>query len=75
MIKSPLDNIKDKDLRETIDRIQEEAVGKVLELGAAPVAATPLLEDNEWGIYSGVLYHRVGETIYAFTPSSTITIT
>lgn len=75
MIKRPLDNIKDIDIRETLQHLQEETTGRVLTLSAAPTAAIPLLDDNDWGINSDVLYHRVGAKIYAFTPSSTITIT
>ena len=73
--KRPLDGVKDSETREQIKEIQEEATGKVLELSAAPTASVPLIQDGERGVYSGVLYSRVSNTIYVFTPSSTISVT
>jgi len=74
MIKKALDLIKDNEVKEAINHLQENAQGNPLDLGAAPTATTPLLEDGEEGIYSDVLYKRQGGTILVFTPSSTITI-
>lgn len=75
MITKPIDDIKDTILREHFNFLQENGQGLVLELEAAPTDTDPLLEDNESGLYSDVLYVRKSSTIYVFTPGSTITIT
>lgn len=75
MIKKPLDDVKEINLREHLQFIQEEAAGNALELSAAPTATEPLLEDGEAGVYGGLIYSRIGDTIYVVTPSSTISVT
>ena len=75
MIKKPLDDVKEINLREHLKHLQEESKGRDLELSAAPTADDPLLEDGEAGVYGGIIYSRIGDTIYVVTPSSTITIT
>lgn len=61
--------------KEHVEFLQIETQPIPLALEAVPTAAVPLLDDNEEGVYGGVLYKRVGATIYVITPSSTITIT
>jgi hypothetical protein len=75
MIPSKIDAIQDEVTRKAIEDVHSGAQGVSLELDAAPTATAPVLQDNERGIYSGALYERKGNTIYVFTPSSTITIT
>ncbi len=75
MLKRPLDDLKDSNIREHIRELQEHDMQKVTELDAAPTADAPLLEADEWGNYDNKLYHRVGENIYEFTPSDVISIT
>lgn len=74
MITKPIDDIKDLVIREHFRFLQENGTGLILELSAVPTAAEPLIEDNESGLYSNVLYVRKSGTIYVFTPGSTITI-
>jgi hypothetical protein len=68
-----LDNTVDE-IRNALDFIQENALGKAIELSAVPTATEPLLQDGEWGVYAGLIYYRVSMTIYVITPSSTITV-
>uniref|UniRef100_A0A6M3J512 Uncharacterized protein n=1 Tax=viral metagenome TaxID=1070528 RepID=A0A6M3J512_9ZZZZ len=68
-------DIEDFVVREHVEFLQENAQGTVLELGAVPTATVPLLEDGEWGVYSGSLYIRKSSTIYVFVADSTITVT
>jgi len=68
-----LENIIDE-IRNALEFIQENALGKGIELSAVPTATSPLLQDGEWGVYAGLIYFRVGMTIYVNTPSSTITV-
>lgn len=75
MINRPTDRIQDEDVRLAIDYILQEGLGNAIELAAVPTATEPLLQANEWGYYSGVLYFRMGQTIFVITPSSTITVT
>lgn len=74
MIPTKVDAIQDEVTRKALENVHEGAQGVSLELDAAPTATSPILQDNERGIYSGALYERKGKTIYVFTPSSTITI-
>ncbi|MEN6414373.1 MAG: hypothetical protein ABFC84_16670 [Veillonellales bacterium] len=67
--------VKDDETKNVLNHIFQEAQGKVLTLSAAPTATAPLLKDYEWGVYSNVLYQRVGSTILVFTPGSTVAIT
>lgn len=73
-LKKPTDDIKDITLRDHIEHLQQEALGNILELAAAPTAPAPLLTDNEIGIYNNSLYVRQGNIIYVFTSDSQITI-
>jgi hypothetical protein len=75
MVKKPTLDIENTVVREHIESLQGESYQNVLELSAAPTATAPLLEDNQWGVYSNVLYQRVSNTILVFTPGSTITVT
>jgi len=75
MIEKPTNLIKDTEIKGVLDHIFQEAQGKILTLSAAPTADAPLLQDYEWGVYSGVLYQRVGNSIYSFTPTATVTVT
>jgi hypothetical protein len=75
MLRKPLNDIKDNILREHFNFLQQESQGKIIELGAAPTAGAPLLQDYEWGVYSNVLYQRVGNSIYSYTPTAVITVT
>ena len=75
MIKKPTLDIQDEVVREHVESLQAESQGTVLELDAAPLAATPLIQDTEWGIYSNSLYIRQGMTIYVFASDSQITAT
>ena len=67
--------IKDEETRQMADFILGQGLGNAIELEAVPTATAPLLEDNEWGTYSSIVYFRVSNTIYVITPSSTIPIT
>lgn len=73
--KRPTDAIKDVEIRQQIEDIQEDATGRVIELSAAPTATVPLLQDGERGTYGGILYSRVANNVFAFTPSSTTVVT
>lgn len=75
MLNKPTNDIKDDSVKKHIDFLNQESQGKIIELTSTPSAANPLIEANEWGVYSNVLYHRVGDTILVFTPGSTITVT
>jgi hypothetical protein len=75
MIPKPLDKIADVELRDVLTHIQEESLGRALELSAAPSASAPLLQDNEVGKYNNKYYRRIGSQIFEVTPSSVINIT
>ncbi len=75
MIPKPTGLIKDTEVKDHLEFIQDKAQGTILSLDAAPTATVPLLAANEAGVYSSVLYWRVADTILVFTPSSTITVT
>ena len=74
-VKKPTLDIEDRVTREHVESLQENSQGTIISLDAAPTASAPLIEDQEWGVYSNVLYQRVGDTILVFTPGSTITVT
>ena len=65
--------IKDEDTRQAINFILEEGMGNPIILESEPAAGVPLLNANEWGVYSGKVYIRKAQIIYV-VPSSTITI-
>ena len=73
--KRPTGDIKDELIRLHVEAIQEEGFGNVIALTAVPTATVPLLEDNQWGEYNNILYQRIRDTIFVFTPGSTITVT
>ena len=75
MIKKPTDRIKDIDTREHLDFIYQEGLGNAIELDAAPTATTPLLSDNEVGVYLDKIYVRKSNKIYRLDPDLAITIT
>ena len=75
MLKKNLELIKDNETRLAVEFLQENAIGKAIELSAVPTAAAPLLKDNEIGYYSNIVYFRIENKIYVITPSSVITIT
>ena len=75
MIIKPADDIQDGILREHVRFLQENVQGNILSLSSAPTATEPLLQDNESGVYSNILYVRKVNKIYVFNPTSTITIT
>jgi hypothetical protein len=75
MLNKPTNDIKDESVKNHIEFLNQEAQGKIIELSDTPTSTVPLLEAGEWGVYSNVLYHRVGNTILVFTPGSTITVT
>ena len=74
MIKRNTELIQDKETREAFEFMQENALGTAITLSAVPTADVPLIQANEWGVYAGVLYFRVENTIYVVTPSSTIAV-
>jgi len=71
MIKKPLDNITDENIREALNHIQEEVQGKASDIDAVP--ALDDLEEGEERMYGNSLYKRVGTTIYVFASDSQIT--
>ena len=71
MIKKPLDNILDINIREHLQHLQEETQGKASDIDATP--ALDDLEDGEERIYNNSLYKRVGSKIYVFASDSQIT--
>lgn len=73
--KRPTLDIEDVVVREHIEALQENSQLVLVGIDAAPTAGTPLLEDQQWGIYSGSLYIRDGNTISVFTADSSITVT
>lgn len=75
MIPKPLDKIQDVELRDVLQHIQEESLGRALELSAVPTSANPLLQDNEVGKYNNKYYRRIGTQIFEMTPSAVINIT
>ena len=75
MEEKAVDFVKDKETQDLFRHIFDKSMGTVIELDAVPTATAPLLEPNQWGFYSGVLYHRSENIIYVITPSSTITVT
>lgn len=75
MLKRNTELIKDDETRLALNFIQEEALGKAIELSAVPTATIPLLEDDTIGVFADVIYIRKGMKIYVITPSSVITIT
>lgn len=75
MLKRNTELIKDEEIRLAIKFIQEEALGKIIELSAVPVPTVPLLEDDTIGRYLNIIYIRKGMKVYVVTPSSVITIT
>ena len=75
MLKRNTHTIKDEETRLAVEFILTEGLGNAISLSAAPVAATPLLDDNEIGIYSDKIYVRKGAKIYRIDPAATITIT
>lgn len=74
MVKRPTGDIDDQKVRFHVESLQEESMQNPLSLSAAPTADAPLIQANEWGVSGGKLYVRQGNTIYEFTPSSTITV-
>ncbi len=75
MLKRNIESIKDDETREAIKFIQEEALGKIIELSAIPTATEPLLEADTTGRYLDKIYVRKGMKIYRIDPASIITIT
>jgi len=75
LIPKPLDQIANVELKDVLTYIQEETFGRVLTLSAEPTSAIPLIQDNEGGVYNSIYYRRVGNVIYKFTPTSTISVT
>ena len=75
MIPKTTDKITDVELRNQLDYIQQEALGRALELSAAPTSSSPLLQDNEVGKYNNKYYRRIGSQIFEVTPSQVINIT
>jgi hypothetical protein len=80
MLKRNTQLLKDEETRLAVEFIQEESLGKAIELSAVPTTTSPLLNDGEWGVYKclgggGIIYFRTGMTIYVVTPSSAITVT
>lgn len=73
--KRPSGDIEDEKMRLHVESIQEDALGNIIPLSAAPTATQPLLEDNQIGSFENILYFRKGSNIEVVTPSSTITIT
>ena len=73
--KRPTDSIEDYEIRTQLEEIQEGAFGNPITLDATPTADTPLLEADQWGTESNILYLRKDDTILVFTPGSTITVT
>ena len=74
MLKRNIELIKDDEVRHAIEFIQEEALGKIIELSAIPTAAEPLLEDDTIGRYLDKVYIRKGMRIYRIDPGLVITI-
>ena len=74
MIPKPLDQIANVELKDVLTYIQEEGQGRILVLASAPTSGTPLLQDNESGIYGTDLYIRKEGVIYKISPDATITI-
>lgn len=73
--KRPSGDITDEKMRLHVESIQEDALGNIIPLSAAPTASAPLLEDNQIGSFENILYFRKGSNIEVVTPSSTIAIT
>ena len=73
--KRPTDSIEDYEVRTQLETIQEGAFGNPITLDDTPTAAVPLLQADQWGTNSDILYLRKDDTILVFTPSSTITVT
>lgn len=75
MLKKSTDRIKDADVKDQIDFIQQEALGNVITLGAIPTATEPLLENDQIGLFSDKLYIRKTGKVYRIDPGLVITIT
>ena len=75
MIEKDLRNVQDQETQKMFKHVFENAQGSVMSLTGTPAADVPLLKSGEMGVYGGFLYSRTGNTIYVFTPSSTITVT
>ncbi len=72
--KRPLDKLKDEETREQLKELQEEALGNIIDLGAAPTSASPLLDDNTVGKYGNDIFWRIGSNIYKHTADEVIAI-
>ena len=73
--KRPTDSIENNEVREQIIELQEGSFSNPITLNAVPTAAVPLIEADQWGTNSNVLYLRKDDVIFVFTPGSTITVT
>jgi hypothetical protein len=75
MLKKPTGLLKDEEVRNHVEFLQEEAQGKIIALDAAPTATAPLLSENEWGQYGNDFWYRFNDVLYQFTSDDQITIT
>jgi len=75
MAHRPTNLLSDEETRFHVEELQGGKMDTVIELDAAPIAATPLLSANEWGSFGGKLYHRISGEIFEFTPSAVTVIT
>lgn len=75
MVQRATGDIDNNILKDHVESLQQEKQENIIILSAAPTATEPLLEDNQHGVFGGVKYERKANTIYVYTPSSTITIT
>lgn len=74
MLPRPTNDLKDSSVLAHIAHIQQEAMGNMITLSAAPSSTAPLLQDNEVGNYGNDIYWRIGNTIHKFSSDSQITV-
>jgi hypothetical protein len=57
MIKKPLNHIKDKDLRKTVEDIYEQGFGEPIEFEAEPTLEQ--MDSNQWGFFGLSMYIKL----------------
>lgn len=71
MLYKPTDNIKDKEVKDSLEHILQEGIGKTIILSTSPTTAGGELKEDERGFDGTSLYINIGGTIYSITLTPT----